>query len=169
MRKLQEKDRESILSYLQNEPELWLYSPTPVKTIADQTTYFENALKSSETSYSFVIEWIETGKIIGSTRFYDMNFTQKTTRIGYSWLSSSFQGTGVNQQTKHLLFDYIFEHLHFERAEFCVDERNSRSRFALLKLGCVQEGILRNHQFVHDGSRRNTVVFSFLKEEWKTK
>jgi RimJ/RimL family protein N-acetyltransferase len=50
--------------------------------------------------------------------------------------------------------------------QYLVDERNMRSRTAVLKLGAVQEGILRNHKTVGAGHIRNTVFFSILDREW---
>jgi RimJ/RimL family protein N-acetyltransferase len=52
------------------------------------------------------------------------------------------------------------------RVQLCVDALNARSRAACLKLGAVQEGILRNHKIVWTGRVRDTVVFSITPDEW---
>jgi RimJ/RimL family protein N-acetyltransferase len=61
---------------------------------------------------------------------------------------------------------HVFEVWGARRVQYQVDERNLRSRTAVLKLGAVQEGILRHHRTVSDGFVRNTVFFSILPDEW---
>jgi N-acetyltransferase len=45
---------------------------------------------------------------------------------------------------------------------------NQQSRTAIARLGAKQDGILRNHQRMPDGSFRDTVVFSIIESEWPT-
>jgi RimJ/RimL family protein N-acetyltransferase len=47
-----------------------------------------------------------------------------------------------------------------------VDAINARSRAAVLKLGAVQEGILRQDRATWTGRIRDTVIFSVLADEW---
>lgn len=50
--------------------------------------------------------------------------------------------------------------------EFRVDARNARSQAAVLKLGAVREGMLRQHLVTWTGHVRDSVVFSILRDEW---
>ncbi|HEV2606415.1 MAG TPA: GNAT family protein, partial [Xanthomonadaceae bacterium] len=43
---------------------------------------------------------------------------------------------------------------------------NQRSRTAILRLGAKQDGVLRHHKLMPDGSYRDTVVFSIIAPEW---
>jgi N-acetyltransferase len=52
------------------------------------------------------------------------------------------------------------------RVEFLTHSKNAQSRAALRKLGAAQEGILRHHRILPDGSLRDSVVFSILAAEW---
>ena len=52
------------------------------------------------------------------------------------------------------------------RLQLCVDAINARSRAAVLKLGAVQEGILRRDRVTWTGRIRDTVFFSILADEW---
>ncbi len=45
---------------------------------------------------------------------------------------------------------------------------NHQSRTAIARLGAKQDGVLRNHQRMPDGSLRDTVVFSIIASEWPT-
>ncbi|MHB1177717.1 MAG: GNAT family N-acetyltransferase [Daejeonella sp.] len=49
-----------------------------------------------------------------------------------------------------------------------ADERNRRSRQAILGIGATREGVLREHIKLHDGYIRNTVYYSILRSEWDT-
>ena len=69
-------------------------------------------------------------------------------------------------ESKLLLLRHVFETLEFNRVEFFIDSRNSRSRSAVKKLGATEEGILRQHVILEDGYVRDTVVCSILKKEW---
>jgi RimJ/RimL family protein N-acetyltransferase len=54
----------------------------------------------------------------------------------------------------------------FERVEFRADNNNKRSIAAMQKMGCTIEGVLRNHLPMPNGSRRDSIVLSILKQEW---
>jgi RimJ/RimL family protein N-acetyltransferase len=53
------------------------------------------------------------------------------------------------------------------RVEFRADATNARSIAAMKSIGCVEEGILRQHQPKPDGTRRDSIVLSILKQEWE--
>jgi RimJ/RimL family protein N-acetyltransferase len=52
------------------------------------------------------------------------------------------------------------------RVEFRVNEPNTRSRTAVLRLGAREEGMLRHHQITPDGRLINWVYYSILRDEW---
>ncbi len=104
--------------------------------------------------------------VIGTTALYDLNPERRRLTIGYTWLSSVARGTPVNAEAKLLLLTHAFETLEVVRVEFNVDDRNTRSRRAVLALGASQEGVLRKHARRRDGSWRDTVIFSIVDDEW---
>jgi len=106
------------------------------------------------------------GAFLGITSWLDPSETNKTVEIGMTCYAPETQGTVVNPSCKRLLMAHVFEEWGARRVQFQVDERNLRSRTAVLKLGAVQEGILRNHKTVGNGHVRNTVFFSILYREW---
>jgi RimJ/RimL family protein N-acetyltransferase len=55
----------------------------------------------------------------------------------------------------------------YRRVEFKVDTRNRRSMAAVEKLGAVREGTLRQNLLTWTGYRRDTAVYSILREEWE--
>lgn len=53
-----------------------------------------------------------------------------------------------------------------ERITATTDELNEKSRAAILRLGAVQEGIVRHERIMPDGRKRNSVRFSIIDDEW---
>lgn len=56
-----------------------------------------------------------------------------------------------------------------EHVEFRADATNERSIRAMKSIGCIAEGILRSNGLRPDGTRRDSIVLSILKSEWKVK
>ncbi|MEU9016096.1 GNAT family protein [Actinomadura sp. NPDC048394] len=90
--------------------------------------------------------------------------------IGWTWLSASAQGTGVNVEAKRLLFGYAFETLGVARVELKTDARNERARRAIERLGAHFEGVLRRYSESwvagEEGELRDTAMYSVVESEW---
>jgi RimJ/RimL family protein N-acetyltransferase len=76
------------------------------------------------------------------------------------------QRTGINKACKFLLLSFGFDQLDLNRIELKTSLLNLKSQGAMLKIGAVKEGILRRHSISENGQVRDTVYFSFIKEEW---
>ncbi len=168
LRPLLQEDAVLLAPFVKNEPALWKYALTPILSEKDLEQYIEEAIKARNigTAFPFIVFDKLQNKYVGSTRFYDIQKNYKTTQLGYTWYSASLWGTGLNEHCKFLLLNYAFETIGFERVEFRADNRNKRSIAAMQKIGCTVEGILRNHLPTSDGTRRDSIVLSILKEEW---
>jgi RimJ/RimL family protein N-acetyltransferase len=118
------------------------------------------------TMIAFAVTRPVDGTFLGITSWLDPHEVNKSVEIGMTCYAPEAQGTVVNPSCKRLLMGHAFETWGARRVQYQVDERNMRSRTAVLKLGAVQEGILRNHKTVADGFVRNTVFFSILDREW---
>jgi RimJ/RimL family protein N-acetyltransferase len=170
LRPLVQEDAVYLSSYVKDEPALWKFALTPITTEQEFEQYITTAIEArrSNTAYPFIVFDKLLNKYVGSTRFYDIQSNFSTTQLGYTWYSESTWGTGLNEHCKLLLLEFAFEKIGFERVEFRADNRNKRSIAAMQKIGCTVEGILRNHLPTSDGSRRDSIVLSMLKEEWPT-
>jgi len=93
--------------------------------------------------------------------------TNRKMEIGHTWLSASVQRSSVNTEAKLLLLTYAFEVMDAVRVQFTTDELNQKSRAAILRLGAVQEGIVRHERIMPDGRKRNSVRFSMIDTEWE--
>ena len=114
----------------------------------------------------YVVRRLSDNKLIGSTRYYDIQREHRRLTIGYTWYIPEVWGTYVNPQSKLLLLAFAFENLQMNRVEFVTDSRNTRSQAAIKKLGAIEEGVLRQHMILKDGHIRDTVVFSIIKSDW---
>ncbi|MBX5475814.1 MAG: GNAT family N-acetyltransferase [Clostridia bacterium] len=106
------------------------------------------------------------GKILGSTRYMDIDRRNRTLEIGWTWYAREAWGTRVNPEAKYLLLAHAFEAWGANRVTLKTDVKNLRSQAAIRKLGAQYEGTLRNHRVRRDGTLRDTVIFSILPEEW---
>ena len=171
LRPLELNDFETVLHFSINEPELWMYSLIQANSEINLKKYIELAINGRENSkeYAFIVFDKRAEKFAGSTRFYDIQIENLTLQLGYTWYGKDFQGTGLNKNCKYLLLEFAFEILKMERVEFRADYENKRSISAMKSIGCKEEGILRSNGFKADGTRRDSIVLSILKEEWNNK
>lgn len=105
-------------------------------------------------------------RVVGQTTFLNIAPADRRLEIGTTFLAASAQGTGVNAEVKLLLLTEAFEHLGCLRVELRTHHLNTASRRAIERLGATQEGILRAHRILPDGSLRHTVVYAILEDEW---
>ncbi len=168
LRPLVQDDAVYLSAYVKEEPALWKYALTPITTDQEFEQYVATAVEARQlkSAYPFIVFDKLQNKYVGSTRFYDIQLNNSTTQFGYTWYSESTWGTGLNEHCKFLLLQFAFETIGFERIEFRADNRNKRSIAAMQKIGCTVEGILRNHLPTSDGTRRDSIVLSMLKNEW---
>jgi RimJ/RimL family protein N-acetyltransferase len=143
---------------------LWFANvPSPGQMENYVITAIENAEKGN---IAFAVRLNATDGIVGTTRFYNVDETNRRPMLGYTWYAKSVCKTGVNTESKLLLLQHVFEKKKAIGVEFRTHFFNQVSRAAIERLGAKQDGILRNHQIMRDGSIRDTVVYSILQHEW---
>jgi RimJ/RimL family protein N-acetyltransferase len=167
LRPLQYDDAEALVEAAA-DGELWNLTVTIVPSSATVDSYLKKALdgRAAGSVLPFVIVLKETGKVIGSTRFWKVDRLNRKLEIGSSWIGASWQKTFVNTEAKYLMLRHAFEVLDCVRVQFTTDENNQKSRNAILRLGAQQEGIVRHERIMPDGRKRNSVRFSIIDDEW---
>jgi RimJ/RimL family protein N-acetyltransferase len=116
-----------------------------------------------------IVPWatcLPDGTPVGETAFWDIDAENRRVEIGATWLGASAQGTKVNAGAKLLQLTRAFDELDCLAVEFRTHWHNRQSRRAIEALGAKQDGVLRNHRIMRDGSLRDTVVFSIVRDEW---
>ncbi len=144
---------------------LWFTGvPAPEATAA----WVDAALEMRERcgALPFVVRDLASGAIVGSTRYFHVEAAHRRLEIGHTWYARRVQRTAVNTECKLLLLTHAFETLGCIAVEFRTSFFNFVSRAAIARLGAKQDGILRSHQILADGTLRDTVVFSIIAPEW---
>ena len=150
-------------------PEIWEWLPLRVRSAADFGAWLESALASREGGLCLPFAVIDrtTGRAVGSTRLMDYRPADRGIEIGHTWYARSAWASAVNPECKLLLMRHAFQTLGCVRVQLKTDERNARSRAAILRLGAQPEGTLRKHTLTQDGTYiRDSVYFSVLDDEW---
>jgi RimJ/RimL family protein N-acetyltransferase len=145
--------------------ELWFtVVPEPEKMAA----YIATALAAHEAGHQqpWAVRELQSGAIVGSTRYHDVVATIDRVEIGYTWYAKSWQRTFVNTACKLLLFAHAFDTLGCQVVGLRTDNFNFASQRAIEALGAKKDGVLRRHQARRDGSARDSVMYSVLAEEW---
>lgn len=133
----------------------------------EMSDYVEDAISAARAGdIAYAVRSNVTQKIVGTTRYYNVDAKNKRAMIGYTWYSSSARRTPINTECKLLLLAKLFESHDAIAAEFRTHYFNQPSRAAIERLGAKQDGILRQHQIMKDGSIRDTVVYSIIAAEW---
>jgi len=114
----------------------------------------------------WAVRTLADDRLVGSTRYLAIEPTHRRLEIGHTWYAPPVWGTQVNPACKLALMGHAFETLAFNRVELKTDNRNLRSQAAIAKLGATREGVFRAHMIRRDGSLRDSVYFSVVRDQW---
>jgi RimJ/RimL family protein N-acetyltransferase len=148
--------------------EVFRWIPYRMQTPDDFKHLVEKALTEQERGESVVFATVEraSGRVIGSTRFMNIDRANRRVEIGSTWIAPAWQRSAVNTEAKYLMLRHAFEVWKCMRVELKTDALNQRSRNAILRIGAKEEGTLRKHLITWTGRVRDTVYFSILDTEW---
>lgn len=151
-----------------NDPALWRLTMSQPASQDDMRAFVDAALRAQAAGAAlpFVTTEAATGRVIGSTRFGNVEPAHRRAEIGWTWIAAPWQRTAINTEAKYLMLRHAFEVLGCVRVELKTDVLNERSRRAILRIGATEEGILRKHQITDGGRIRDTVYFSIIDDEW---
>ena len=143
--------------------ELWklLFTSAPAP---DQVAQYIQAALNTRMAFAVVDE--TTGEIVGTTAFYQPDADIRRVYIGYTWYRQSAWRTRINSTCKYLLLAHAFETLDCRVVCWQTDILNTRSQAAIERLGAKKDGVLRCDKVRKDGTLRDTVAYSMLREEW---
>jgi RimJ/RimL family protein N-acetyltransferase len=138
--------------------------PEPDKT----RKYIDDALEGQKKGdmLPWAVRDLHTNTIVGSTRYHDIIAAADRVEIGYTWYAQRCQRSHVNTACKLLLFSFAFEKINCQVVGLRTDNFNFRSQKAIEALGAKQDGVIRHHWPRRDGSIRDTVMYSVLRDEW---
>ena len=145
--------------------ELWFTSVPEPAAMGD---YIAAALEGQRlgTMLPWIVRELETGSIVGTTRYHDIVAPIDRVEIGYTWYARTWQRTHMNTACKLLLLGHAFDARGCQVVGLRTDNFNFASQRAIAALGAKKDGVLRHHQMRRDGTVRDSVMFSILAAEW---
>ena len=148
--------------------DIFRWIPYAMRTPEDFQSLIDKAFAEQDRGESVVFATVEpsSGRVIGSTRFMNIDRVNRRVEIGSTWIAPAWQRTAVNTEAKYLMLRHAFEVWGFMRVELKTDALNQKSRNAILRIGAKEEGTLRRHLVTSTGRVRDTVYFSILDDEW---
>jgi N-acetyltransferase len=148
--------------------EIFQWIPYRMKSLEDIQAAIDKALAEQDRGESVPLVTVERSfsKVIGSTRFMNIDRWNRRIEIGSTWIAPAWQRTAVNTEAKYLMLRHAFEVWKCFRVELKTDALNQRSRDAILRIGAKEEGTLRRHVITWTGRVRDSVYFSILDSEW---
>lgn len=156
---LEESDFEALYA-VASDPKVWEQHPNKDRWQRDVfRTFFDGAMQSRG---AFRIVDKNSGQVIGSTRFYDLDESQCSIKIGYTFYGTASWGTGINSSVKALMLAYIFRFL--DSVFFQVGAQNLRSQIAVRRIGAEKIGE-EPVAYFGEGPRLN-FLYVIKKEDW---
>ena len=148
--------------------DIFRWIPYSMKTREDFERLIDKAFDEQKRGESIVLATVDrhSGRVIGSTRYMNIDRANHRVEIGSTWIAPAWQRTAVNTEAKYLMLRHAFEVWKCIRVELKTDALNEKSRNAILRIGAKEEGTLRRHLITHTGRVRDTVYFSILDHEW---
>ena len=166
LRELRASDAASLFAMLTSEEVSRFISPPPT-TIEGFERFIAWTLREREAGkyvcYAVTIKGYDTA--IGIFQVRELEPCFSTAEWGFA-IGSAFWGTGVFQESAELVMEFAFETLGVHRLEARAAVKNGRGNGALLKIGAVQEGLLRR-SFLKNGEFVDQVLYAIIEDDWR--
>ena len=103
------------LTTLASEIRIWEHYASDFNDIELFSSVMDEAFTKRDEGreYPFIIFHKEENRIIGSTRFLDIQAAHRKLEIGWTWLHPDYWGSPVNTECKQLLLSFCFKELQF--------------------------------------------------------
>lgn len=147
---------------------LWELFFTTVPAPGEEEAYVKSALEGEREGHMlpWAVRDLATLDLVGSTRYHDILADIDRVEIGYTFYAKRCQRTHVNTACKLLLMRHGFDTLGCEVIGLRTDILNLRSQAAIEALGAHRDGVIRHSRMRKDGTVRDTVMYSILRDEW---
>jgi len=161
-------EHEAGLKAAAQDGKLWELFFTSVPDPDKTKKYIDDALEGQKLGHMlpWAVRDLKTNTIVGTTRYHDIVPVSDRVEIGYTWYAQRVQRSHVNTACKLLLFELAFEKIKCKVVGLRTDNFNFRSQRAIEALGAKKDGVIRQHWPRRDGSIRDTVMYSVLRDEW---
>lgn len=145
-----------------SDPEIWEQHPNQDRWQKEVfKVFFEGAIQSKG---AFKIVEKSTKRVIGSSRYYDLDMDKSVILIGYTFYAKAFWGKGINFSVKKMMLDYIF--MYVSKVHFHIGANNIRSQIAIGRLGAQK--IAEIKVAYYGETPKVNIVYEITKEAWLT-
>jgi N-acetyltransferase len=174
---LRSEHQAEVLDAIGSDRSSYEWAPVPVDAADVAATFATRMqLRDSGSWIPYVQRRLSDGAVVGMTnylaieRWNGADQHPTSVEVGGTWLNPSAQRSPINTEAKFLLLSNAFDVWGVQRFQIKTDERNTRSRAAIERMGAQFEGVLRNYQ-PGQGERgaglpRNTAMYSVTAAEW---
>nr|WP_183072773.1 GNAT family protein [Oceanobacillus bengalensis] len=145
----------------------WLPWVDGTTTVKDSLAFIEHTLESFEAKRGITFGIFYKEQLTGSISYNSIDWTNKIGFIGY-WLSKDYQGLGLMTDAVRALIDYGFYDLGLNRIDIRAAYENNKSRALPERLGFIQEGRIRQTEWLYD-HYVDHVIYGMLKNDWEKK
>ncbi|WP_416826215.1 GNAT family N-acetyltransferase [Ectobacillus polymachus] len=145
----------------------WLPWLDVTTKLEDTIEFIKTSLKGFAENKSLNTVILFNEEIVGVAGYNSINWLNKTAYIGY-WLGEEFQGNGIMTKVAKALTDYAFSELNLNKVEIRAAEGNKKSRSIPERLNYINEGCIRQAEWLYD-HYVDHVVYGILAEEWNKK
>lgn len=166
LRELRASDAPSLFALLTTEEVARFISPPPTSVEGFEKFIAWTLRQRTAGAYvcfAVTVKGFDTA--IGIFQIRELEAGFGTAEWGFA-IGSPFWGTGVYREGANLVLEFAFETLGVHRLEARAAVLNGRGNGALLKLGAVQDCVLRR-SFKRDGRYLDQVLYSILESDWR--
>lgn len=139
----------------------WLDTTTKVE---DTEGYIKMCLRNYAENRGVTSIILFKGEMVGVAG-YSINLINHSAEIGY-WLAEEFQGNGIMTNVAKALTDHAFNESRLNKVEIRAAAGNVKSRSIPERLGFLNEGCIRQAEWLYD-HYVDHVVYGILADEWK--
>lgn len=166
LRELRPSDAPSLFAMLTTDEVSRFISPPPTTVEGFERFIAWTARQRAAGSYACFAVTVEGfDGAIGIFQVRELEPGFGTAEWGFA-IGSAFWGTGVFETSAQLVLEFAFETVGVHRLEARAAVLNGRGNGALLKVGAVQEGVLRK-SFLRDGQYLDQVLYSIIDNDWR--
>lgn len=143
----------------------WLSWVDSIESAADISTYIRASCRQFQEDKGFQAGIWFGGKLAGIIGYQNLDWTNRSTTLGY-WVGASFQGNGLATKACRALVDWAFREWRLNRVEVRCATENYRSRAVPQRLGFIEEGVIRQGEWLGDHFV-DLVIYGVVAKDWQ--
>ncbi|MBX3492693.1 MAG: GNAT family N-acetyltransferase [Parvibaculum sp.] len=162
LRRLEESDLERCERWI-NMPEIYtimgVFGP---RTRTEQEVWYRN-ISTSRTNLVYAVCLAKDGRHIGNLSLFDVNYMHRNAGVTVFIADEEHRSGGLGLEAVSLACEYAFDYLNMHKLHAKTD--NPVAGKLYLKLGFVQEGVLRQQSY-YSGKYVDKILFGLLRDEF---